>query len=142
MAWAAQAGIAQGFDGLFRPDDQITRQEMVTLIHRYDQSLSPAIGDSYVNIIPVPEPGDILPEMPEIPLPEVPELTPALPDWILGTEKTYTDLDQVADWAVEPFVWAIENGIITGNSDGTLNPQGSALRCQFAAVIQRYHEIM
>lgn len=142
VAWAAQAGIAQGFDGLFRPDDQITRQEMVTLIHRYDQSLSPAIGDSYVNIIPVPEPGDILPEMPEIPLPEVPELTPALPDWILGTEKTYTDLDQVADWAVEPFVWAIENGIITGNSDGTLNPQGSALRCQFAAVIQRYHETM
>ena len=41
---------------------------------------------------------------------------------------------------MDPFVWAMEEGILTGNSDGTLAPQDSALRCQFAAMIQRYHQ--
>ncbi|MBQ9851525.1 MAG: CotH kinase family protein [Ruminiclostridium sp.] len=147
VVWAAEKEIAQGFEGLFRPDDKVTRQELVALIHRYDQSLAPTIGDSYVDLRPVTGPDTILPPPSEIILPEDPELTPSFPDllppdWVqgTGTTYTYTDLDQIADWAVEDFAWAIEQGILTGNDDGTQDPQGSALRCQFAAMIQRYHQ--
>ena len=147
VAWAAEQEIAQGFDGLFRPNDRVTRQELVAILYRYEQSLATTIGDSYVDLRPVTGPDTILPPPTEIILPEDPELTPSFPellppDWVQGTGSSYTDLDQIADWAVEPFIWAIEQGIITGNSDGTLDPQGSALRCQFAAMIQRYHQMM
>ena len=147
VSWAAEKGVAEGFDGLFRPNDQITRQELVAILHRYEQSLNPTIGDSYVDLRPVTGPDTIVPPLPEIILPEDPEPTPSFPDLlpperIQGTGSSYTDLDQIADWAAEAFVWAIENGIITGNSDGTLDPQGSALRCQFAAMIQRYHQMI
>lgn len=33
--WAAEVGIAQGSDGLVRPNDQVTREELATLMARY-----------------------------------------------------------------------------------------------------------
>lgn len=134
IGWAARLGIAQGFDDNFRPNDPITRQELVALLYRYEHLEAPQLRSGEQNLIPAPDPDDFAPEPPSFPRPE-------LPDWIQGT-GTYTDLDQIADWAVDPFIWAIESGIITGNSDGTLNPQGNAQRSQFAAMIQRYHQIM
>ena len=144
IGWAARLGIAQGHADHFRPNDLITRQELVTLLYRYEHLEAPQVRTGDMNLIPEPGP-ELEPSYPEIVLPEEvpeptwPDLPTTLPDWILDA-GTYTDLDLIADWAVEPFVWAIEAGIITGNSDGTLNPQGNALRSQFAAMIQRYHQ--
>ena len=145
VAWAAEKEIAQGFEGRFRPNDKITRQELVTLLYRYDQLDVSQARTGEQNLIPAPGPEEVVPGGPSIILPELPEIDPVLPslpefpDWIQGS-GAYTDLDEIADWAVEPFVWAMETGIITGNDDGTLDPQGNALRCQFAAMIQRYHQ--
>ena len=36
-AWAAGVGVAKGFDGMFDPDREITRQELVTMLYRYSQ---------------------------------------------------------------------------------------------------------
>ena len=47
----------------------------------------------------------------------------------------YSDGDMVEDYAREPFSWAIDNGIITGYDDGTLNPRASASRAETAAAI-------
>lgn len=144
VGWAARMGVAQGYADHFRPNDKITRQELVALLYRYEHLEAPQVRAGEMDLIPEPGP-ELEPSYPEIVLPEEvpeptwPDLPTTLPDWILGA-GTYTDLDLIADWAVEPFVWAIETGIITGNSDGTLNPQGKALRCQFAAMIQRYHQ--
>ena len=132
VAWAAEKEIAQGFAGRFRPNDKITRQELVTLLYRYDQLDVSQARTGEQNLIPAPGPEEVVPGGPSIILPE-------FPDWIQGS-GAYTDLDKIADWAVEPFVWAMETGVITGNDDGTLDPQGNALRCQFAAMIQRYHQ--
>lgn len=49
----------------------------------------------------------------------------------------YTDCDQLADWAVEAFGWAIEQEIIYGTSDTTLSPNGALHRCDGAAIFQR-----
>lgn len=103
VAWASEKGIAQGFDGRFRPDDPITRQELVTILYRYVKTITPDLT------------------------------VPAIPDH-------YVDMAAVPDWAQESFGWAISEGILTGNDDGALNPQGLALRCQGAAMIQRFHQ--
>lgn len=35
-------------------------------------------------------------------------------------------------------VWALENGLINGMTDGTLNPDGTATRAQVAAILSRF----
>lgn len=52
----------------------------------------------------------------------------------------YADRDDVPDWAQAAFGWAIDRGIITGLNQTTLGPGGLALRCQAAAMFQRYDE--
>ena len=52
----------------------------------------------------------------------------------------YIDNGQISTYAVDAFNWAIEAGIIKGNADGMLNPQGSATRAEVATVLQRLLE--
>jgi len=52
----------------------------------------------------------------------------------------FPDADKVSDWAYEAMCWCTMNGIINGNSDGTLAPQGNAERCQVAAILHRFCE--
>ena len=54
----------------------------------------------------------------------------------------YTDAGSVSGYAVEAMSWAVENGIITGASETTLAPQGSATRAQAAAMLMRFIESM
>ncbi len=53
----------------------------------------------------------------------------------------YSDGEDVADWAVEPFGWAIEAGLVEGVDGGALAPSESATREQFAAIIERYDDV-
>ncbi len=53
----------------------------------------------------------------------------------------YPDDDMVSDWAYEALIWAVDQGIIGGMDDGTLNPQGKATRAQMATMLMRYLEI-
>lgn len=46
----------------------------------------------------------------------------------------FPDAGKVSNWAC----WCTMNGIINGNSDGTLAPQGNAERCQVAAILRRF----
>ena len=52
----------------------------------------------------------------------------------------YPDRDKVSDWAVRAMVWAVDEGIITGNGAGELNPQGSASRAEVATILMRFVE--
>ena len=36
VSWAASSGLVEGFDGKFLPDDDITREEFVTILARYE----------------------------------------------------------------------------------------------------------
>ena len=55
-----------------------------------------------------------------------------------GSLTGFPDAGKVSSWAVDAMKWAIGKGIIKGNSDGTLNPKGTATRAQFAAIVHRY----
>ena len=50
----------------------------------------------------------------------------------------YTDADQVSDWALTEMRWANGAGLITGRTDTTLVPGGTATRAEAAAILHRY----
>lgn len=54
-----------------------------------------------------------------------------------GALDRFTDADRVMAYAVEPFGWAVENGIINGMSSDvpTLAPQNTATRAQVAKML-------
>lgn len=56
------------------------------------------------------------------------------------TLDVYKDANEISDYAVDAFKWAIQNGIITGVSENTMAPNGNALRCQVAAILRRFCE--
>ena len=53
----------------------------------------------------------------------------------------FTDNASVSDWASTAMSWAVENGIITGVTESTLVPQGTATRAQCAAMLMRFVEL-
>jgi hypothetical protein len=55
-----------------------------------------------------------------------------------GSLTSYPDASGVASYATAALAWAVENGIVTGTTDGKLNPESTATRAQVAAMIARY----
>ena len=55
-----------------------------------------------------------------------------------GDLSAYTDADSVSDWAKESMQWAVGEGLLSGMTVDTLEPQGLSTRAQVAAVLQRY----
>jgi hypothetical protein len=62
------------------------------------------------------------------------DVTVAEPEALLAQ---FPDSDTLPDWAVEPFAWAIDRGIING-LDGKLAPAGTANRAQVAVMLYRF----
>lgn len=60
--------------------------------------------------------------------------------WVKAT-GAYTDADSVSSWAEPAMRWAVENGIITGVTESTLVPQGTATRAQCATMLMRFVEL-
>ena len=52
----------------------------------------------------------------------------------------FSDGNEVASWASEAMQWAIDNGIISGNDNGTLNPKGTVSRAQCAVMMMRFYD--
>ena len=55
--------------------------------------------------------------------------------------SAYTDAGSVSDYAATAMAWAVEQGIITGVTDVTLEPQGTATRAQCATILMRFVEL-
>ena len=91
--WSMENGVSDGTN----PNDNITREQMVTMLWRH-------LGE--------------------------PEST--------GNLSAFPDGGQTSDWAKDALNWAVENGIINGNADGTLDPLGSATRAQIAQMIKNF----
>ena len=50
----------------------------------------------------------------------------------------FPDAGSVSDYAKDAMLWATQNGIINGKTDGRLDPAGLATRAQVATMIARY----
>ncbi len=54
----------------------------------------------------------------------------------LRTENPFTDVPD-GEWYAEPVVWALENGITTGTTDTTFDPNGQCLRAHVVTFLWR-----
>ena len=54
---------------------------------------------------------------------------------------SFSDHEKVSSFAVSALNWAVGQGIVTGKTDGTLDPQGSATRAQVAMMLQRFSSL-
>lgn len=57
-----------------------------------------------------------------------------------GTLDRFADAGQAGGWATDALCWAVEEGILKGKDDGTLDPLGQAARAEAAAMLQRFCE--
>lgn len=51
---------------------------------------------------------------------------------------SYTDFQELSEYAIPAMQWAVGAGLISGTSESTLGPQGSASRAQAAVILTRY----
>ena len=54
--------------------------------------------------------------------------------------SAYADANSISAWALDAMRWAKTEGLITGRTETTLAPQGSAKRAETAAILMRYLE--
>ena len=52
----------------------------------------------------------------------------------------FNDRGQVAAYAINSFSWAVSNKVVSGTSNTTLSPRGTATRAQVAVILIRYLE--
>lgn len=55
-----------------------------------------------------------------------------------GELKGFTDLWKVSPYAREPLAWAVENGILTGRKNASIDPTTGATRAETAVILQRF----
>ncbi|MBR4880315.1 MAG: S-layer homology domain-containing protein [Clostridia bacterium] len=56
-----------------------------------------------------------------------------------GDLSVFADTENVADWALDAFVWAVGEGIISGNN-GNLNPRDAITRAELSQIIKGFCE--
>ncbi len=52
----------------------------------------------------------------------------------------FSDQANISSYAIEPFVWAVQNSLITGTSPTTLSPKKEITRAEIATILERYIE--
>lgn len=63
---------------------------------------------------------------------------PELDDGAETALSSFKDSDSVSEYALKAITWAVKNGIINGNGDGTLAPRAGATRAQAAQMMLNY----
>lgn len=53
----------------------------------------------------------------------------------------FADKAKVSAWAEKAVAWSVEKGIISGRTDGTLDPSGFATRAEVASMLMRFADI-
>ena len=57
-----------------------------------------------------------------------------------GDLTQFPDADAISSWAETALSWANGNGLINGNEDGTLAPDGTATRAQAASILAQFDQ--
>ena len=102
VAWCYSAGVVNGTsETTFTPEASITREQIVTMFHRYAEKVAKA-------------------------------------DMSVSSDLSkFTDKDKVSAWAQDGMKWAVAAGLINGMTETTIGPQGTAIRAQVAAMVER-----
>jgi hypothetical protein len=159
VTYLAARGIVGGKNGAFSPDASITRAEFVTILSRMsgddlsgytsssfadvftDNWYFAAVQWAYKNGVASGSKGKFNPNA-SITREQMAAMLYRYTEYegmVSNTEgmsvREFTDYDNISSWAQAPIQWAINNGIVSGNSDGTFAPMASATRAEAAKMI-------
>ena len=59
-----------------------------------------------------------------------------------GVMPAFPDSGRISVWAQEAMIWAANHGILRGNENGYILPQGTATRGETAVILMRYDEVV
>lgn len=105
VAWAAEEEYVLGYeDKTFRPERNITREELATILYRFAED----------NGYDMTAKGDL---------------------------TKFTDSATVSSYAKDSLTWAVGVGLVKGMEKNTLQPQGLATRAQYATLMLRLSEL-
>lgn len=157
-------GIINGKgNGIFAPDDSITRSEFVALIVRVLAVPSSNTelpfedvnaDDWYVSVLKSALTAGLISSDTEfrpnvvISREEMAAILARSYKWKIpprdtsGVELPFTDNKDISQWALDSVRLASDLGLINGMSDGTFAPKSTATRAQSASVIYRFKELM
>lgn len=155
--------IIAGYDnGNFGPEDKLTRGQLITILHRMEGSPKatgkkqfPDVQDSKQyyynavrwgtdkNIISGYNDGNFGPED-NITREQLAVILNRYAKYkgkdisVTDSLSRFKDTNKISSYAVNQMKWAVGAGVITGNSDKTLNPGGNATRAEVAAMLEKY----
>lgn len=117
VTWAAANGIVAGMgDGIFAPNDKLTREQFAAILYRFEVWRDREWGDGKGNGYQT--------------------------DLNLRTSlSAFPDKARVSAWAEDALSWAVANQLISGSKEGDivyLNPQSDATRAQAACILDRF----
>ena len=157
---AAKSGLMNGYaDGQFGKNDPITRGQMVQILYNYygeDSGTNSGFSDVpssawYAKAVTWASKNGVVSGYSNGTFGPNNQLTREQMVTILynvaGRPATNTsalaqfnDRGQVAAYAVNGFSWAVSNKVVSGTSNTTLSPRGTATRAQVAVILIRYLE--
>ena len=115
VSWCNANGIVLGYDdGTFQPEQNITREQIATMVYRY--ALNSEFGIRNSELIDDYNSSLLIPN--------------------------FTDADSISSYALDAMIWAVNTEIIKGMGDGTVAPQGTATRAQVATIIMRADQLV
>ena len=105
VSWAQEKGLISGYgNGLFGPDDLLTREAFVTILYRYAEYIGCTVDGTDTNF------------------------------------DSYSDAGEISSYALVPFSWAVEAGLVNGTASDTLSPAGNTSRAVAAVILLRFEE--
>ena len=146
ITWAAENGIMNGIGGgQFAPDRTVTRQQLWMVMARLGGSnpADMAAARSWAmsnNISDGTRPGEALTRQQLVAILYRYAQLMGYPTTGAADTSTFPDHATVSAYAKDAMAWAVGNGIVTGTSNGRLNPGGTASRAQFAVIMYRFDQ--
>ena len=162
---AARRGLFNGYpDGRFGPDDNVTRAQFVTVLYRmtgspetsaqtpfedigtlsaeFRQAIAWAYEKGYVNgkADTVFDPSGFLTRQEALKILFYYSGGQSGMELMLTStyDEAFSDSDEIAAWAKPAMYWGVYKSIISGTSEDTLSPQGTATRAQLAKILVNY----
>lgn len=149
-------GLMSSYNGLFRPDDNLSRADFVQVLHNLEGN--PVVnyltdfedvpgGAWYAEAVRWAASRQIVGGYGNgrfDPNHNISREELAVMLWryagrpsAAGKRLNFADAEKASGWAVEALCWAVDQGILQGKDGGLLDPKGMTTRAEAAAVLQR-----